>query len=349
MPLPPPPALPSALPWDRPAWLTLDGPTLLANVERAGAAEAYLDLRSPLLEKAWRRLEEDLRRRGCRGYLAARPLFPPFDPREPDGWDRVLAPPCPAAGLEEGLRAGFTLTVGHVSEAIILSNAAQALDRRCGVLVRLRHPDLMADPGPTGALSVLEVLPRLPMLEMVGFFLDQPFETRQQCDSFARALTRTLGDHRTLEAVGGEGGPLPARLQARRVIGARVLGLGEEPGEPWPATLSLEGWGVPLAARESGLTVGIDLGFAHGLPRQPGTTVFVEHHPALVVAVEERRTVLRMEARPTLPSPWRVLLLGGAGAGGVVAPSDWPGEGLLPMLEGLARDCPLYFTGEQAP
>ncbi len=331
-------------PWDRPAWVTFDPPSVLANLDRLAPSGAVLDLRSPLLQAVWRRLEEDFRRRGCRGYLADRPLFRPFQGDEPEGWDKILAPSFPADRLEGGLRAGFSLVVGHLSEAIILSNTAQALDRRCRILVRVRHPDVMADPGPTGVLSILELLPQLPLLELAGFFFDQPFTTRLECDTFGRALTRCLGETGPLTALTLADGPWPARLQACRVIGSELLGVAAGRSEPLSATLTLEAWGVPLTAREYGLTVAVDLGTAHGLPPRLPTTVFVDHQPARLARVEERRLVLEMTSRPPGPSPWRVLLLGGTGGGGVVAPADWPDGLPLGLVEAVLRTWPECFA-----
>ncbi|RCK78581.1 MAG: hypothetical protein OZSIB_1303 [Candidatus Ozemobacter sibiricus] len=343
--LPPGPAGPSPTPpWDRPAWVTFDPPSVLANLERLAPGEAVLDLRSLLLERIWRQLEEEFRRRGCRGYLAERPLFSPFQSGEPEGWEKFLAPAYPADRLEGGLRAGFSLVVGHLSEAIILSNMAQAFDRRCRVLVRVRHPDLMADAGPTGVLSILELLPQLPLLELAGFFFDQPFATRQECETFGRALTRCLGETGCLMALTRAEGPWPNRLQPRRVIGTELLGVASEQAVPLTATLTLEAWGVPLTSREASVRLAVDLGTAHGLPPRLPAIVYVEHQPARVVRLEERRLVLEMASRPPAPSPWRVLLLGGTDGGGVVAPADWPDGLPLGLLETVVRTWPESFA-----
>jgi len=337
-------------PWDQVGWLILDAPSFLANVEKAGAADALLDLRSPLLEKVWRGLEGDLRRLGCRGYLSGKPLFGPFDPSEPEGWEKVLAPPFPASRLEDALRAGFTVVVGHSSEAIILSNAAQSLERRCPVLIRLRNPDLMADPGQTSFLTILEIFPQRPMLELAGFFFDQPFATRQDCDTFSRAVARCLGETRALCFIGGESGPQLQRLLSRKCLGPRLLGLSETAGgEVCQATLTLEAWGIPLEARERKLLIGVEIGHARGIPRKAALQLFVEGIPARIVRVEDWRLIIEIVDRPDVPPPWRVLLLGASTVAGTagpissVVPGDWPAESLWPMLESLSLDLPLLF------
>ncbi|HEY9071657.1 MAG TPA: hypothetical protein VIV61_15455, partial [Candidatus Ozemobacteraceae bacterium] len=297
----PPPAFSTGIPpWDAPCWLVLDQPALLGNVPATDGADWTVDLRSPLLARAWRLLAPEMKRRGGWGYLSRGfRLTGPAAVAE-EGWVRLLAPPASSGSIAEAVRNGFFVTIGQISEAIVASNAAQACNRRVSLLLRVRSGELMADPGPTGCMSMLEALPGLAAVDVVGFWLDEPFGGRQECDLFMRAVGRLLGDIRSLVLLGAGAGPVPARMKPVPQVGRELFGYAKKAAGQTggTATLTLEGWAYPLRTRGHGLLAGVDLGAVHGLPRQARGQVVVSGESGRIVAIEDRRLVIELARRP---------------------------------------------------
>ncbi|HOY67777.1 MAG TPA: hypothetical protein PLP29_12890 [Candidatus Ozemobacteraceae bacterium] len=342
---PAPPFATGIPPWDAPCWLVLDQPALLGNVPAAEGRDWVADLRSPILARSWRQVAPELKRRGGWGYISRGfRLTGPAAVAE-EGWIRLLAPPASSGSIAEAVRNGFHVTVGQTSEAIVASNAAQACNRRVSLLIRVRSGELMADPGPTGCMSLLEALPGLAAVDIAGFWLDEPFGGRQECDLFMRAAGRLLGDIRALVILGAGAGPVPARLKSVPQIGRELFGYAKQTIEPMglTATLTLEGWAYPLRTRGRGLLAGVDLGAAHGLPRQARGQVVIGGESGRIVAIEERRLIIELARRPAVGTPWRALLLGSHDTQTVPA-DEWPDhEELTAGLDRLARECPLYI------
>lgn len=332
-------------PWDAPCWLTLDLPALLGNVPSFGSIDWALDLRSPILARTWRHIAPELKRRGAWGYVSRGFRLTGSDAVAEEGWIRVLAPPTSSGGIAEAVRNGFTITVGQTSEAIVASNAAQAYGRRAPLLIRVRTGELMADPGPTGCISMLEAIPGLASVDVTGFWLDDPFVSRQECDQFMRAVGRLLGDVRSMLIIGTGTGPVPPRMKPVALVGRELFGYSKKNLSPSivTATLSLEGWAYAFRTRGRGILVGIDLGTLHGIPRDAHPPVIVGSEIGRVIAVEERRTVVELSQRPASGGPWRSLLMGNHDTH-TVSTEEWPDHaGLLSALEQLARDYPVYI------
>jgi hypothetical protein len=236
-------------------------------------------------------------------------------PDDPFWW--IQPHPCSTARLVEVIRAGGAVVVGHTAEAILASNEGQAVDRAIPLWLRVRSGDLMADPGPTGILTLLEGFPRLARVELQGFFLDLPFPNRVVCDHFARAVERLWPGGSRLPCLIASGlqaglGPLPPRAVGVRVIGSEVVGW--QVGQGMTATVSLEGWGVPLVADVDGVQVGVDLGAVHGWSADDrGATVAVGNEIGMVQSVQDHRLVIKVPSRPCGPAPWRTLLFGRSG------------------------------------
>jgi len=332
-------------PWDAPCWITLDMPALLSNVPAAGEGDWALDLRSPILARSWRLIAPELKRRAAWGYISRGFRLYGSDSVAEEGWARVLAPPASSGGIAEAVRNGFMVTVGQTSEAIVASNAAQAHRRRAPLLIRVRSGELMADPGPSGCISLLEALPGLAAIDVAGFWLDDPFPGRQECDQFMRAVSRILGDVRSMIVVGTGTGPVPARIRPVALVGRELFGYAKKASSPSlvTATLSLEGWAYPVRTRGRGILVGVDIGNIHGVPRDVHASVIVGSEIGRIAAVEERRTIIELSQRPASGAPWRTLLLGSQDTNTVSA-EEWPDHAeLLGALEQIARDCPLYI------
>ncbi|HNW36223.1 MAG TPA: hypothetical protein PKM25_14890 [Candidatus Ozemobacteraceae bacterium] len=331
-------------PWDAPCWVTLDMPALLSNVPAPGAGEWALDLRSPVLARSWKHIAPELKRRAAWGYISRGFRLSGPDAVAEEGWTRVLAPPASSGGIAEAVRNGFTVTVGQISEAIVASNAAQAHRRRAPLLLRVRTGELMADPGPTGCISLLEALPGLAAIDTAGFWLDEPFGSRQECDQFMRAVSRLLGDVRAMLVIGAGAGPVPSRMKPVALVGRELFGYAKTGSSPTlaTATLSLEGWAYPVRTRGRGIVAGVDIGTIHGIPPDVHASVIVGSETGRIAAVEERRMLIELPQRPASGAPWRALLLGSQDTNTVSA-EEWPDPAaLLAALELLARDCPLY-------
>jgi len=335
---------PGVPPWDAPCWLTLDLPALLENVPASGAMEWAVDLRSPILARAWRHIAPELKRRAAWGYASRGFRLTGGDAVSEEGWIRVLAPPASAGAIAEAVRNGFTVTIGQTSEAIVASNAAQAYGRRSPILIRVRTGELMADPGSTGCVSMLEAIPGLAALDVAGFWLDDPFTNRQECDQFMRAVGRLLGDVRSLLLVGAGTGPVPPRMKPVALVGRELFGYSRKPLSPAivTATLTLEAWAYPFRTRGRNMLVGIDIGSLHGISREARPPVIVGSEIGRVIAVEERRIVVELAQRPASGGPWRALLMGSHDTQ-TVSVEEWPDHaGLLSALEHLGRDYPLF-------
>lgn len=334
-----------ALPaWDSPGAIILDGPALLGNLDRCQPADAVFDARRPLLAATSELFLGELLRRGIAGMIVSWPV--PRLVGLPKGFRAVLAPPFDSGMLREAVRRGVSPVLGHQGEAILASNEAQAVGRPLPVFLRVRGGDLMADSGPTGVLSLLELLPSLPMLELVGLFLDEPFSGRMQCDALDRAMARFLPETRGVMLVGGKGGAQPVRGRTVTLIDQKILGC-DTTDELFTATLTIRMWGFPVAARESSFQVGVDLGTRHGIPRESRPHVLVAGEHGRVVAVQEHRMLIELPQRPESPSPWIVTLLGSSGTA-VVAPGEWPEQSVPGMVESWRKLLPLWVRPADA-
>lgn len=324
--------------WDSPGAIILDGPAMLGNLDRCRPTDAVFDARGPLMATTGELFLTELLRRGINGMIVSWPV--PRWGSLPKGFRAILAPPFDSGMLREAVRRGVSPVLGHQGEAILASNEAQSVRRPLPVLLRVRGGDLMADSGPTGTLPLLEMLPSLPMLELAGLFLDEPFSGRMQCDALDRALARFLPETRGLLLIGGKGGAMPVRGRLVPIVDQRILGC-DATEELFTATLTVRMWGFPVAARESSFLVGVDLGTRHGVPRESRPHVLVAGEPGRVVAVQDHRLLVELSQRPERPSPWIVTLLGSSGAA-VVPPSEWPEHALPGMVETWRKLLPLW-------
>ncbi|MFZ2959302.1 MAG: hypothetical protein WA705_20640 [Candidatus Ozemobacteraceae bacterium] len=329
------------LSWDGLGVAVLDAPALLGNLEKKLSADALIDLRSPLLSDLAGLLCPEWMRRGVSGYLIGSGFPGPNSPQA--GFRGHLLPPFDTEQLREAVRNGIVPVLGHTGEAIFASNEAQALGFSHPVMIRLRSGDLLIDAGPTGPMPLLEMIPGLPMIEPIGFLLDEPFTGRAQCDQLSRALSRLLPEARGLSLIGGGNGPLPQRLTALPVIDDRILGLSPSDGS-MTATLTIRVWGLPTAARENSFLVAVDLGSRDGIPAAARPQLLVAGEAGRVVEVGERRLLVELSERPVLPSPWPVTLLGSAGAA-TVSPAEWPENGLYEWIWRLRRRIPFFLRG----
>lgn len=333
-------------PWDQPYWIIIDGPSLLANLSSTiSSSEAVIDLRGSFLRRVSAYFYSDFKRAGMLGFLT-NTCFQLVEIKKlfSEGWVGYFAPPFTSGALDAASRHGVIPIIGHTAEAIFLSNVAQSHGKVLPLLVRLRGRNLVVDAGKTGFFPLLEMLVLLPKLEVAGFFLDEPFSSRHECDDFTSALSRSPCTHRASTIIGGENGPLPVRYRKFRKIGEEILGYRSfKPNVT--ATLTIQAWGVPVSTNGPKINVSIDLGNRSGFFGVKDQLAFVEEVPAIFLFSEENRAVFQVSERPDKPSPWKVTILGSDGAH-VVSPSDWQIPQIESFLAIMGSDCPLFvFDG----
>lgn len=338
----PPPPMKSAFtpPWDQPAWAIIDLKALFANLDKLEPIGQIIDLRSSLMSVLAPHILPDLKRRGLSGFFT-NTITKPMENREfLEGWTGFLLPPFNSGRLIYATRLGFIPVLGQIPEAIYVSNDAQSVNRSAGIFLRIRSDDLLADQGPNSLLSLLETIPTLPRLELAGFYCDQPFSTRQKCDSFSRALNRTHPHARGLKMISRTTGAHLPKLECSTQIGTEIFGL--DTAGTMNSTLSIQAWGVPMISEERKLLLMIDLGTMQGLPDEPGKPVTVENIPGILIRTEEWRALIEIPERPARPSPW-VVTLSPSTTALEAEKGAWSKKDLEQLAFRLAPNLPLYL------
>jgi len=326
-------------PWDQPCWLILNVDAFLGNLDNMQPRDAFLDLRSNLLERIASHLLPDLKRYGLKGFLTNK-LSRKIDREFREGWWGILVPPFSSGEMIEAIRCGFTPVLGHVSEAIQLSNTAQSLGKPQPMLIRVRDPDLMADQGQTSVLAILEIVSTLPMVEMKGFFLEGDYSAKHKFDSFLKAIVRHFPDISGLVFLGSEGKSLPRKVNFFRVIGTNPVGF--QPTGNISATLTFQGWGIPISARNDSIRVSIDIGKKGGTFFSHRPKVLVENLVGTVLDLEDHRIIVEIQQRPVLPSPWIVTFMG-LYQGMNLSSLDWQADEIEITLEAVGRKFPIFL------
>ncbi|MBF0405849.1 MAG: hypothetical protein HQM10_00730 [Candidatus Riflebacteria bacterium] len=331
-------------PWDSPGILILDAPALLSNIDRVDIADSLIDLRSPIMTAIAPRFFAEFLRRGISGFITGS-QFPRWT-ESISGFPGYLAPPYDSSVLREAIRNSLIPAIGHIGEAILASNEAQALKRHQKILLRVRGGNLDLDSGPTGFLPLVERIHSLPMLEVVGIYLDEPFKTRLQCDQLSRAVSRHLPEVRSMLILGAETGPLPLRFKHQKTISDHILGLVQhEP--PMISTVSIKLWGYPLSETEKGFLVTADAGWRDGLFLKARPTVRVSGETGKIIDISERRIVMEIPKRPAFPSPYIVTLLGND-FDYIIGLQEWGEKNLSQMVEALKERLPSYMRIENS-
>ncbi|MBF0543371.1 MAG: hypothetical protein HQM08_03000 [Candidatus Riflebacteria bacterium] len=329
-------------PWDSPGVIVLDGPALLANLDKLDSTDSLIDLRSPILGAIAPKFSSEFVRRGIVGYLASS-NFPTWNERL-SKFSGFLAPPFDSGILRETIRLGLIPCIGHIGEGILASNEAQAMRRPQKVLLRIRGGNLSLDSGPSGFLPLIEKIRTLPMLEVIGVFLDEPFSTRIQCDQLSRAVSKHLPETRSMMILGAGNGPIPVRFKQIKIISDSILGLIPS-NPPLTSTLSIKLWGYPLSETEKGFLITSDVGWRDGIFTKARPVIRVSGETGRIISVKEKRIVVEIPRRPNFPSPFLVTLLGNDFEF-VIGPQEWSDFNLSEMVEKMKNHLPSFLKME---
>lgn len=332
-------------PWDSPCWLEIDLNTLLANLEKSLSVNSTIDIGSVFLEKAMIRAEPEFIRLGVKGIISRTILTDEMGKPFQSALHAIYAPPLNHSRLQTAIRNGYSVVLGSVSEAILVSNIAQSSETTVGVLLRLRSSDVTIDSGSTGILSMLEIIGQLPLIRLTGFMPDRPFECVQDAEGFMRALNRLVPENRNYDYYAPGDWMVPKQLSQQRIIGPAILGLHSYDGHNFPAAVSLEAWGCPAGISDEKVITMVELGCVNGFSEDSSADVFVEESESKILKVSERYMLIETLTRPTRPAPWRVHLAGLV-RGNSVQASNWECSRFDLVMENLGRQFPVFIRNK---
>ncbi len=340
-----------ALPWHQRARLRLDRACLLDHLRAAGTEGGLVDARHRLVRLLLPDLVDDLLRLGTAGFLVdGQGDYPRLPAR---AGTLVIGPHCTTDQALAAANRGALPVLGHQAEVYLLSALAQQRQQPLPLLVRVKNPaEPAADPGPTSLAAILAAITNAPRVRVGGFFLDYPLTSVARAPRLAAAVARhpaPLPTHEPVRCV--------QTRQAANPPGYRPLPLvaplatlmdGVDPRadrQPLVNPLTLEAWATPFAAIGRDLEVTLELGRRCGLPDLAERPVLVGGVRGHIVETGPELTRVRLDGRPTMPSPWPTTLIGAQGFE-AIAPTDWHlshAEFAL-ALERLAAHIPCTLT-----
>ncbi|MEW6711717.1 MAG: hypothetical protein AB1403_17985 [Candidatus Riflebacteria bacterium] len=228
-----------------PAWLVVDYDVIARNLFQGGKIGVNLSV--AVLADLWPEIAEDCLRAGLSLVAADNAEILA---RCSEDFERLFLKSYRESDLG-CVAAGIIPVLHRYSQLLALSNQAQMLDRRCRFYLKA---DNVADrffSEEYGFASIVERLPGLPMIDLVGLAIDGPIDERK-INSLRRALGSVAENPKIVDV--SEPGDL---------ISWEILGLA---GEISTASFTLGFWGQPFAEKNGEVLFRIDVGRADGLP-----------------------------------------------------------------------------------
>lgn len=334
-------------PWDCPAWVLIRLKEAISNASLISDFNPVLDLSCNLLEKAFLADQERFIKTGISGIAAAEPHKGLRTELYPESFLTLLSPPFRSGCLAEIPGTNLMPVIGRTSEAIIVSNVAQAADQTIRVMVLLRSTDFAADASSTGPISILELLPQLPNLQMAGFFLGFAFSRDRELEKLSRAISRLpFPDPADLLVVGSNPGRLGEAFKPRKLVGAELFGLGDPQEDcSFSAALSIQAWAYPAGAASGKTVAVVETGLEDGFCREENCRIQIEGFSARMIDCTRKQMHFIMDERPPMPPPWRALLAG-IDSFMMVSTAEWKTTNLQTAASILASKLPVFVIPE---
>lgn len=280
------------------SWIALNYEVLFKNLSDLNAHTSVIDLSLPLLAKVWSRVEDKILRAGFTYCASNRPT----DLLEVSSqFKRILLPSFKPHELGYATE-GLIPVLSSYSEILALSNMAQNHDCRPEYFLRIRTLDDKFGSGDFGHFEIMQKVGSLPMIDMVGAFIDFD-STTQQIKKLSRDLKSVCSQ--TEPVIIQASNRLTTETE-KKLVCWELVGLGEQIR---PIAFEAGFWAFPIVTKDNTTLFKVDLGKANGLPEK--FVAQIGPFDAKLVQVELDHTIFSVDdfAFDT-PQPYKGFLIG---------------------------------------